>query len=450
MGASSLTLVSTSTKPNRKALPHHSPSPRLKREDHCLPTSQDKLFSDWKVLVGPTDWQNHSAGSEGAQRYRLHNLPSSYFGPGVYELALCPTEFSSSHGRRSSSCPRKDTTVIVYVGQAENIRTRLQNYGCCGSHLEGSMELLKGGKFQQSENTSPNLWQTKPDAAEKTFDPLNSSDKKEDGCCCPCLFTKAFSRGYSIAFRWTAVESKGDAEAIEAGLLKIFDYAWNRGNNGERRPYDAFKKLQQQMAATITSTESRRWYKSSKWAIKPIRIEAGKLNNRQEKRSVITVLKNRFWKLNKISSRLSVVDEGSKLYGALVTLPWKSQVKEESSCNVKHKEHTNFWPQKANVCGITDAWGMVCKETPMQGRKRCEAHKGMRLLSSSRLVCTATTKRHAMAVLAFKEDGTKNDIHEPRQLLVCGYFLEDGSKCMVVPEKGRKRCTSHKGRRIRV
>uniref|UniRef100_A0A803RBZ1 Uncharacterized protein n=1 Tax=Cannabis sativa TaxID=3483 RepID=A0A803RBZ1_CANSA len=47
---------------------------RLKRED-CKHTKHDRHFSRWEILVGPSDWEDHSLGKEGAERYRVHNLP---------------------------------------------------------------------------------------------------------------------------------------------------------------------------------------------------------------------------------------------------------------------------------------------------------------------------------------------------------------------------------------
>ena len=59
-----------------------------------------------------------------------------------------------------------------------------------------------------------------------------------------------------------------DALAIEAGLLKCFDYAWNRGSNRERRPNDAFMKLQQKTGKlkmkSVIKAFSKKLWKSNK------------------------------------------------------------------------------------------------------------------------------------------------------------------------------------------
>eukprot|EP00249_Psilotum_nudum_P014594 c24904_g1_i2 orf=160-1908(+) len=214
---------------------------RSKREDH-LHSWHDHLFSDWKVLVGPTDWQGHAAGKEGVDRYRLQNLPTSYFGPGVYELGLCLIQHFGN-GRKLRHRIGKRDVVVVYVGQAENVRSRLQHYGRSGSHLEGVMtscaygvDAVQNGRLHQHSGT----------VSSDSY--LCSSSLKSKGSVQRShLFTMAFSFGYSIAFRWTAVQSKNEAEKLEAELLRIFDYAWNRGSNGERRPDDVYTKLSLQI-----------------------------------------------------------------------------------------------------------------------------------------------------------------------------------------------------------
>lgn len=91
-----------------------------------------------QILVGPSDWSEHAAGKDGIERYHLHNLPGAHFGPGVYELGVTAPSWSpTSHRQRARTLKREDV-MAVYVGQADNIRLRLQKYGQAGSHLEGS------------------------------------------------------------------------------------------------------------------------------------------------------------------------------------------------------------------------------------------------------------------------------------------------------------------------
>lgn len=230
-------------------------SSRIKRENVPL-AKHDKLFSDWLILVGPTDWADFSASKEGAVRYRAYNLPQTYFGPGVYELGI--VDESRYKGRKL----RPNQVVPVYVGQAENIRSRLQQYGQGGSHLGvrsvpiarvppksprtelvqassptpvdsgGSLPKSFGGKsVNWRENGGPPslvqrrrsldgldsmlrdnslLWALRGrKLPEKLPEKLSVVEELEEELIGPGLFTEVFERGFSMAFRWAKVGSLG-------------------------------------------------------------------------------------------------------------------------------------------------------------------------------------------------------------------------------------------------
>ncbi|GMQ06181.1 hypothetical protein CsSME_00050863 [Camellia sinensis var. sinensis] len=145
-------------------------SSRLKRED-CKRTKHDSVFSEWKVLIGPSDWEDHSLGKEGAERYRIHNLPNCASCSGLYELGIVVLHTRS--GRETSKFD-PDRIIPVYVGQADNVRTRLQCYGREGAHLENG----------------------------KSTGELNDSVLQGRG-----LFSEIFSRGYSVVYRWAPVST---------------------------------------------------------------------------------------------------------------------------------------------------------------------------------------------------------------------------------------------------
>ncbi|KHG10441.1 UvrABC system C [Gossypium arboreum] len=165
----------------------------MNREDHKK-TDHDSHFSEWKLLICPHDWKNGKGGA--VTRYRFENLPKSS-GPGIYELAVCKLP---SRDRRGKLEPDR----VVYVGEAENIRARLQQYGRDGTHL-----CRKNGFGEKG---------------------------------CPS-FDKIFARGCSIIYRWARMKSKAAAQRTEAQLLEKFDYAWNKGSNGARRHNDILRKL---------------------------------------------------------------------------------------------------------------------------------------------------------------------------------------------------------------
>lgn len=118
-----------------------------------------------QVLVGPSDWEDYSLGKEGAARYRVQNLPTSA-GPGLYELAVAVPR--KGLGRELDKLD-SDGVAVVYLGQADSVRTRLQCYGRNGAHLN------------------------KP----------NDSGLKNG----PGYFEDIFSRGFSIVYRWVPVSS---------------------------------------------------------------------------------------------------------------------------------------------------------------------------------------------------------------------------------------------------
>lgn len=126
-----------------------------------------------QVLIGPSDWEDYSQRKEGAARYRVHNLPTSS-GPGLYELGIAVSR--SGLGRLVGKLD-PDDIVVVYLGQADNVRSRLQSYGRSGAHLGNSY-------------------------ATGHWDSSNGSPQKG-----PRLFEEIFAGGHSIVFRWASVST---------------------------------------------------------------------------------------------------------------------------------------------------------------------------------------------------------------------------------------------------
>lgn len=126
-----------------------------------------------QLLIGPSDWQDHFLGKEGASRYRIHNLPTTS-GPGLYELGIAVPR--SGLSRRDGGKLVRDDIVVVYLGQADNVRTRLQQYGRSGAHL--------GNTY-----STGHVNDSKDDSLQKGLG----------------LFEEIFSRGLSIVYRWAPV-----------------------------------------------------------------------------------------------------------------------------------------------------------------------------------------------------------------------------------------------------
>ncbi|KAF8393497.1 hypothetical protein HHK36_021741 [Tetracentron sinense] len=402
----------------------------LKREE-CKRTKHDSVFSPWKILIGPSDWENHSLGKEGIDRYRIDNLPISSSCPGLYELGIAASH--TDLGRKLDP----DKIVVVYLGQADNVRTRLQHYGRAGSHLDNGNSIC-----HPSENKSSCLHRG------------------------PGLFRQIFLRGFPIVFRWAPVsiflilkqmENKKDAEKTEAKLLDFFDYAWNRGGNGARRPDDILLKLNKYTSSTTPFFKITRNLQQWKWDDPfsqkqvGIRIKAKKLLSTDTEQE-IDDLRSRIIKFGRSQPRLV-----SNRFGV----------------------NDDF----ATICGVALSDGSVCRRQPVEGRKRCAEHKGRRINGSiSKLVIEGNSHVPDVSMESkflsdrvsddvsleckFPSDRVSDDLRtqisksgtselvsdrcvvDEDLAAICGLALGDGSVCRRRPAEGRKRCAEHKGSRI--
>lgn len=358
-------------------------SPRFKREDYTR-TKHDSAFSDWKILIGPSDWEDHLLNKDGAEKYRTHNLPNCSSCPGLYELGIA---VSRPRTGREFDKLKSNYIVPVYVGQAKNVRTRLQRYGREGAHLE------------------------------KGFPYTEMADSQELK-----LFTEIFSRGYPIVYRWAPMKSKKDAEETEAQLLETFDYAWNRGSNGARRPNDIYHKLDRSTSSTVWSHPIIRRLQSFRQKEVGLSIitheDEPDTNNEQANKNIFT----RIFKFGR--SRPVLVSD------------WFNVDKDGS-----------------NMCGVALGQGYVCTRPPVDGRKRCSEHKGMKVNSSNRMSKMNSQPKGATKDPFYVSDsGTQklqqgNCAADEKMSLTCGLVMPDGSLCAREPVRGRKRCEEHKGRR---
>ncbi|KAI3711574.1 hypothetical protein L1987_70113 [Smallanthus sonchifolius] len=292
-----------------------STTPTLRREN-CARTKHDSAFSDWKILIGACDWEDYLLNKEGAERYRIHNLPNCSSCPGIYELGIV-VSVTQKKGKTISKLDSKNVTP-VYLGQADNVRTRLQQYGRDGAHLE-------------------NGWSNG-----------EQNDRKVLG-----LFSDIFSYGFAIASRWAPMESKKDAEKTESQLLKTFDYAWNRGMNGERRPIDIHKKLND----TVLNP------KRVLLAFKKIHVLPPKEVGLRIKRCDSPVLENgsSFYTKPNDTNTLAKTFKFGRSQPTLVS----------KDCNMNKNN--------VGICGVALGHGSICIRPPVEGRKRCVDHKGMKV-----------------------------------------------------------------------
>lgn len=179
---------------------------------------------------------------------------------------------------------------------------------------------------------------------------------------------------------------KKKAEKTEAKLLDIFDYAWNKCGNGSCRRDEILSKLDSKSTSQI-STVLR---KLQLWKHPAFGRKAG------------------------ISIDASVpLDEENSFLLPQVFKFGKSQLHFVYGNKRFYEDH--------KICGVAVGNGSVCKNMPPLGRKRCEEHKGKKIMGTGSIKDSSTA---------------------------CGLVLEDGSLCSQLPSYGRKLCEAHNGRRI--
>ncbi|KAK6944843.1 hypothetical protein RJ641_025945, partial [Dillenia turbinata] len=354
-----------------------------------------------QILIGPSDWENHSLGKEGSERYRIHNLPNCP-SPGLYELGIA--EWSMGTGRVEKLDP--ESIVVVYLGQADDVRTRLQQYGREGAHLENN-STRSHVQANDLESISPG---------------------KGAG-----LFKESFSRGYSIVYRLAPMKSKKIAMKTEAWLLNEYDYAWNKSSNCVRRPDDVLQKLKNTAAPSTTGSSIMR-----------------KLQNSNQKKVGI--------KLE--GTKPFLLEDGPSVYVDKKDNDFLSQIFKFGRSQPRVVISRTILEEKnILICGVVLGDGSVCQNLAVEWRKRCVEHKGMRLNGlTTRLILGS--KSHAsnagfesrcisnsqsedrLAAAAAKKCPTNEYFHPP-----CGLLLDDGSLCISPPTQGRKRCEKHKGKK---
>uniref|UniRef100_A0A0D9X0Y5 GIY-YIG domain-containing protein n=1 Tax=Leersia perrieri TaxID=77586 RepID=A0A0D9X0Y5_9ORYZ len=322
-------------------------SARLKREDYPR-TKHDSLFSPWKVLVGPSDWEDHAAGKEGVQRYRVLNLPENF--PGLYELGVARDSDEGLRARRNGS----GGVVVVYLGQADNVRARLQQYGRTGSHLDGGNSLSSAGKAE-----------TKLQAT------------------VPGLFREVFARGYSLVFRCALMGNKQEAEKTETQLLRVFDYAWNKLQNGACRREEILIKLEQAAGSHRSSLLGRvRQFKQEMF-----REKAGiKISRNGSVEISSGIMKNLLPRIRTfVGFRPQLVNSGDNVDNTFDSNSCGNKQARRRSEGYKVKKVDVIKRKSApkrdsnTVCGVMLEDGSSCLQPPVRGRKRCELHKGRRL-----------------------------------------------------------------------
>ncbi|KAF3780384.1 hypothetical protein EJ110_NYTH39321 [Nymphaea thermarum] len=395
---------------------------RVRRED-CYKTKHDSVFSKWEILIGPSDWEDYSLGKDGAERYRIHNLPISSC-PGLYELGIA--KYHTETGRKIRKIDSHHV-IVVYLGQADNVRTRLQQYGRAGSHLD------RGVSFASSNKGPP------------TDIPVIPYVQQGPG-----LFIDVFSRGFPIVFRWAplkwkALGSKKMGIEINSGKPIVDTEANLEKNPDLHAQVLKFSHSRPRLVAERTGGLDA-------LNVCGVALANGSICKEPPVPGRKRCSEHKGWTINGLHKG-SNTDDHEATTGGLdpqnvcgvalgngsickePPVPGRKRCSEHKGWRINglHKgsntddhEATTGGLDPQNVCGVALGNGSICKEPPVPGRKRCIEHKGRRINGL--------------------HEGWNTDHYGPPKgnPCVCGVSLEDGSFCMQKPVPGRKRCEKHK------
>lgn len=231
------------------------------------------------------------------------------------------------------------------------------------------------------------------------------------------------------------MQSKGDAQKTETQLLNTFDYAWNTSINGSRRPEDILDKLNKISSSRLRlGAVFQRVLPFSQRQV-GIRIKACKL-------------------LSTENNYNTCADEESPNILSRVFKFGRSQPRLVS-------DRSGITQQNTVICGVALTHDSVCTRPPVEGRKRCAEHKGMKIngLITVRLPFSTdvpkygvihSTKSDGYGAPGFAHDTDTVKYHVSESLgPICGFALSGGSPCRRQAVQGNKRCGEHKGRRTR-
>lgn len=274
------------------------------------------------------------------------------------------------------------------------------------------------------------------------------------------------------------MKNKRDAEQTESRLLDIFDYAWNKGNNGSRRPTDILIKLDHETSIPYTriTRKVQIWKWENPFRQKKLGIEIKTINNSHENINFLPrILKFGMSRPRLVSDRFALDRDSTIICGIPLSedsICRKPPIKGRRRCEehkgitingsnqkIVFKEKSRYIDSTADcpikeesfpICGVYLIDGSTCKRQPVQGRKRCEEHKGMRIQSQ-----VSSEKSGSKQKFIFGETSGLIDKNfdsrcpiKVENYPICGVYMVDGYTCKRQPVQGRKRCEEHKGMRV--
>ncbi|CAH8313300.1 unnamed protein product [Eruca vesicaria subsp. sativa] len=412
-----------------------------KREDYKR-TKHDTVFSKWKVLIGSEDWEDFKKGKEGVGRYRVENLPRKSC-PGLYELGVVAVTGHDDDRKLDS-----DDVLAAYIGQAESVRSRLQCYGRSGAHFRNLNNNIDDGCCE------------------------SSPDNKKAG-----LFEDIFMKHGSLVYRWAPMRCKREAEATEGMLLSTFDYAWNKGSNGERRHLDLLNKLPHLKKKSYTNFLTSIIKQLSRSRPQPVSDKLDEMISPSSDSVVCGVVLENGDCCSKspVKGRKRCIEhKGQRICRVSPVKPQPP----ETTFITRQEDYNNT--DHVTTCGVILPNMEPCNKKPVPGRKRCEDHKGMRINAFLFLLnrtdrektvkaaeeeetaspgfCEATTKKGVPCTRSSPRGSKRCWQHKEKENIhpvvavtqvTCGVKVCNGGLvCERSPVKGRKRCEEHKGMRV--
>jgi hypothetical protein len=189
------------------------------------------------------------------------------------------------------------------------------------------------------------------------------------------------------------MDNKQEAEKTEALLLRVFDYAWNKLQNGACRREEILHKLELQ-AANHRSLLSR----VSDMKQKIFGEKAGiKIKGSGSANTSPGIIKSMLPRVRTIVRFRPQVLNSEDNEGEMTDIPWKKISDIPYANRQAHRRRSEGYKVKKidvtkrrtvpiqdsnSVCGVVLEDGSSCLEHPVHGRKRCSLHKGKRVKGS--------------------------------------------------------------------
>ena len=223
------------------------------------------------------------------------------------------------------------------------------------------------------------------------------------------------------------MDNKQEAEKTEALLLRVFDYAWNKLQNGACRREEILHKLEMR-AANHRSLLSR----VSDMKQKIFGEKAGiKIKGSRSANTSPGIIKSMLPRVRTIVRFRPQVLNSEDSECEMTDIPWKKISDIPCANRQAHRRGSEGYKVKKidvtkrrtvpiqdsnSVCGVVLVDGSSCLEHPVHGRKRCSLHKGKRVKGNPKGSPTSYPCQVEIAITEFVPRPTEDlDSSVPKQ-----------------------------------